>query len=146
MILILMAFACLIALQGQTASELYSKLQTTYKNLSSFQAVLQQSNYYPQLKKTVTYSGRIYFTQGRMLMKFTKPSEQYLKIENNRVELYDAASNTLFQSAVQAQFGRMNPVEILQFYWDKSAVTVTASGKNSASVKLVPNRMILSLR
>ncbi len=140
MILILMAFACLIVLQGQTSSELYSKLQTTYKNLSSFQADLQQSNYYPQLKKTVTYSGRIYFTPGRMLMKFTKPSEQYLKIENNRVELYDAASNTLFQSAVQAQFGRMNPVEILQLYWDKSTVTVTSSGKNSASVKLVPKQ------
>ena len=139
-LLILLAFACLFALQGQTASELYSKLQSAYKNISSFQADLQQSNYYPQLKKTVTYSGKIYFTPGRMLMKFTKPSEQYLKIENNRVELYDAASNTLFQSAVQPQFGRMNPVEILQLYWDKSTVSVTSASKNAASVKLVPKQ------
>lgn len=139
-LLILLAFACLFALQGQTASELYSKLQSAYKNISSFQADLQQSNYYPQLKKTVTYSGKIYFTPGRMLMKFTKPSEQYLKIENNRVELYDAASNTLFQSAVQPQFGRMNPVEILQLYWDKSTVSVTSATKSAASVKLVPKQ------
>ncbi|NLW18537.1 MAG: outer membrane lipoprotein carrier protein LolA [Candidatus Cloacimonetes bacterium] len=139
-LLILLAFACLFALQGQTASELYSKLQSAYKNISSFQADLQQSNYYPQLKKTVTYSGKIYFTPGRMLMKFTKPSEQYLKIENNRVELYDAASNTLFQSAVQPQFGRMNPVEILQLYWDKSTVSVTSTTKSAASVKLVPKQ------
>ncbi len=139
-LLILLALACLFALQGQTASELYSKLQSAYKNISSFQADLQQSNYYPQLKKTVTYSGKIYFTPGRMLMKFTKPSEQYLKIENNRVELYDAASNTLFQSAVQPQFGRMNPVEILQLYWDKSTVSVTSASKSAASVKLVPKQ------
>jgi len=123
-----------------SSSELYTKLQSAYKGISTFQASVQQSNYYPQLKKTVSYSGKIYFTPGRMLMSFTKPDIQVLKIENGRVELYDASSKTLFQSAVQPQFGKMNPVEILQLYWTKSAVTITSQSKTSASVKLVPKQ------
>lgn len=123
-----------------SSSELYTRLQSAYRNLSTFQASVQQSNYYPQLKKSINYSGRIYFTPGRMLMSFTKPGIQVLKIENGRVELYDASSKTLFQSAVQPQFGKMNPVEILQIYWSKSAVTVTSQSKTAASVKLVPKQ------
>lgn len=128
------------ALSALTSSELYTRLQSSYKNLSTFQADVQQSNYYPQLKKTITYSGKIYFTPGRMLMSFTKPSTQLLKIENGQVELYDASSNTLFQSAMQPQFGKMNPVEILQIYWTKSTVSVTSQTKTAASVKLVPKQ------
>lgn len=126
------------ALSALSSSELYAKLRSAYQNLSSFQAEVRQSNHYPQLKKTITYSGRIYFTPGRMLMSFSKPSVQSLKIENQRVEVYDASSNTLFQSAMQPQFGKMNPVEILQLYWAKSSVTITSQSKTAASVKLLP--------
>ncbi|HOZ00533.1 MAG TPA: outer membrane lipoprotein carrier protein LolA [Candidatus Syntrophosphaera sp.] len=122
------------------STELYAKLQSTYKNLSSFQASLQQSNYYPQLKKTITYSGNIYFTPGRMLMSFSKPNIQRLLIQGGQVEMYDAASNTLFRGKVLPEFGRMNPVEILQLYWTKSKLSVLAEDKTSASVKLVPNQ------
>ncbi len=123
-----------------SSSELYTKLQSAYKSLSSFQAGVLQSNYYPQLKKTISYSGKIYFTPGRMLMSFDKPSVQVLKIADGKVELYDASSKTLFKSAVQPQFGKMNPVEILQLYWTKSTVTVTSQSKTAASVKLVPKQ------
>ena len=125
---------------GTTSSALYTKLQGAYKNLSSFQADVQQANYYAQLKKTITYSGTIYFTPGRMLMHFTKPTLQRLKIESGRVELYDASSNSLFKSEVLPEFGKMNPVEILQLYWGKSSVSVTAEDDVSASVRLTPTK------
>lgn len=137
---LLALLAAMTAAHAQSSSELYTKLQSAYKNLSSFQAGVQQSNYYPQLKKTITYSGKIYFTPGRMLMSFDKPGKQLLKIDSGQVELYDASSNTLFQSAVQPQFGKMNPVEILQLYWTKSTVSVTSQTKTAASVKLVPKQ------
>lgn len=121
-----------------SSSELYTKLRSAYQGLSSFQADVRQSNYYPQLNRTINYTGKIYFTPGRMLMSFSAPSAQLLKIENQKVELYDASSNTLFKSDVQPQFGRMNPVEILQLYWSKSTVTVTSQSRTSASVRLVP--------
>lgn len=128
------------AIGALTSSELYAKLQLAYKGLSSFQANVQQNNHYPQIKKTITYSGKIYYTPGRMLMSFSKPATQVLKIENGGVELYDASSKTLFKSVVQPQFGKMNPVEILQLYWAKSTVTITTQNKGSASVKLVPRK------
>lgn len=119
-------------------SGLYVKLQAAYGDLSTFQADLNQTNYYPQLKKSITYRGKIYFTPGKMLMSFTEPGVQRLKIEDGRVELYDESSNTLFLANVQPEFGRMNPVEILQLYWGKSSVTVSSEDKTTASVRLVP--------
>ncbi|MFO8145352.1 MAG: outer membrane lipoprotein carrier protein LolA [Candidatus Syntrophosphaera sp.] len=119
-------------------SALYTRLQATYGELETFQAGLIQTNYYPQLKKTITYKGKIHFMPGRMLMSFTEPGVQRLKVEDGRVELYDASSNTLFITDVQPEFGRMNPVEILQLYWSKSSVTVSSEDKTTASVKLVP--------
>jgi outer membrane lipoprotein-sorting protein len=133
---------------GATGSQaLYGKLQAAYKGLKSFQATVQQSNHYQQLSKTITYSGNIYFTPGRMLMSFSKPSLQRLMIKDGQVELYDAASKTLFRTPMQAEFGKMNPVEILQIYWSKSSVSVVSETKTTASVKLVPSKdaMVSSL-
>lgn len=121
-----------------SSATLHSKLKSAYASLSSFQAAVSQSNYYAQLKKTITYSGTIYFTSGRMLMHFTQPSVQRLLIQNGVVELYDAASQTVFKSAMEPQFGKMNPVEILEAYWIKSSVSVVSEDKTNAVVKLVP--------
>lgn len=121
-----------------TTAQLYQKLQGAYSGLSSFQASVKQSNYYPQLKKTISYEGMIYFTPGRMLMSFSKPSVQRLYISGGQVELYDAMSNTLFKAPMMARFGRMNPLEILQLYWNKSAVTILGEEKGLVKVKLVP--------
>lgn len=140
MFVLLALLAAWTASGALSSTELYARLQSAYKGLSSFQANVQQSNHYPQIKKTITYSGKIYFTPGRMLMRFNKPGIQVLKIENGGVELYDASSKTLFKSSVQPQFGRMNPVEILQLYWAKSTVTITSQTKSAASVKLVPKQ------
>lgn len=137
LIIALTAVCGLLSAATGTAA-LYAKLQAAYKNLSSFQAELKQTNYYPQLKRSIVYNGRIYFTPGRLLMSFDKPSVQRMQIQNGQVELYDAASQTLFRSPMQPQFGRMNPVEILQLYWAKSAVSLVSEDKSTASVKLLP--------
>lgn len=140
-LLLLMLLAVLATLDAATTTgALYAKLQSAYKGLSSFQADVLQSNYYPALKRSISYRGKIWFTPGRMLMSFTQPSVQRLLIQNGRVELYDASSNTLFRSAMAPEFGKMNPVEILQLYWSKSTVSLVSEDKSSASVKLVPRQ------
>jgi outer membrane lipoprotein-sorting protein len=139
---ILCAFFALLllaqAFAGTSTDALYNKLQAAYDKLTSFQAAVSQNNYYTQVKKSITYTGNIYFTQGRMLMHFTKPGIQRLLIQNGKVELYDAGSKTVFKSPMQPEFGRMNPVEILQLYWTKSSVTVVSEDKTNATVKLMP--------
>jgi len=138
-VLILMILLSLqLSFAATSSSELYGRLRSAYQDLSSFQADIKQSNYYPQLDRTISYSGKIYFTPGRMLMTFDQPNIQRLKIAQGRVELYDGSSNTLFKTEMLPEFGRMNPVEILQLYWARSSVSVTSEDSKTATVKLVP--------
>lgn len=127
-----------VMLLSITTGEVYNKVSSFYANLRSFQAKVQQTNYYTQLKKTITYKGTIYFTPGRMLMHFDEPTVQRLKIENGRIELYDASSNTLFRSLMQPEYEKLNPVEILQSYWNKSKVSIISETKDRVNIELVP--------
>jgi outer membrane lipoprotein-sorting protein len=127
-----------LSLSAISSADLYKKLQGAYKGLSSYQANVSQSNYYPQLKKTITYTGKLYFTPGKMLMHFEKPNLQRLHIEAGQVTLYDALSNTIFTSAIQPQYGRMNPLEILQLYWDRSSVKLGKQKGDLVDVTLTP--------
>ncbi|MDX9828468.1 MAG: outer membrane lipoprotein carrier protein LolA [Spirochaetia bacterium] len=136
-ILILSLFGVLYAI---TTSELHDKVKLRYQNLSSFQANVQQTNYYTQLKRSIVYSGKLYFTPGRMLMSFSKPSVQRLQIQSGKAELYDASSNTLLRSNMQPEFGKMNPVEILQHYWTRSKVSIVKQEKHLCTVKLIPQK------
>jgi len=143
--------ACLLLLGSLQAAvsqaQLYQKMRAAYGSLKTYQAELSQSNYYPQLKRTISYNGKIYFTPGRMLMSFSSPSVQRLQIRDGQVELYDAASKTLLRAPMQPEFGKMNPVEILDLYWQKSRVSVTSETKSQASVSLKPksDKLISSL-
>lgn len=121
-----------------TPKTAYGKMQSLYGGLSSFQAGVRQTNYYSQLKKSIVYDGMIYFSSGRMLMHFTKPQIQRLQIENGKLTLFDQMSNTILKSQVRPEFGKMNPVEVLQLYWTKSKVSVTKEDKSTLSVSLIP--------
>jgi len=132
-----------VMLLSITTGEVYNKVSSFYANLRSFQAKVQQTNYYAQLKKTITYKGTIYLTSERMLMHFDQPTVQRLKIENGRIELYDASSNTLFKSLMQPEYEKLNPVEILQSYWNKSKVSIISETKDRVNIELVPRMMIL---
>lgn len=138
--LLVSAFLMLsMSLQAIGKDALYKKLWDAYGSISSFQAAVKQDNYFAQIKKTISYNGNIYSTKGRMVIRFEKPNFQRLMISGGMVDLYDASSKTVFRSRMQPEFGKMNPVEILQHYWKKSAVTVSAEKGNISQVKLKPN-------
>ncbi|MFA7537821.1 MAG: outer-membrane lipoprotein carrier protein LolA [Candidatus Cloacimonadaceae bacterium] len=137
-IIVSLLLSCGCMLLSITTSEVYQKVNSFYDNLHSFQAQVQQTNYYAQLKKTITYKGTIYFTPGKMLMHFDDPTMQRLKIENGSLELYDASSNTLFRTLMQPEYEKLNPVEILQSYWNKSKVSISSETKDRVNVELIP--------
>ncbi|HRY83075.1 MAG TPA: outer membrane lipoprotein carrier protein LolA [Candidatus Cloacimonadota bacterium] len=122
-----------------TPKAVYAKMQGLYGGISSFQSGVRQTNYYSQLKKNIVFDGKLYFTPGRMLMHFTKPQIQRLQIENGKLTLFDGMSNTILKSRVQPEFGKMNPVEVLQLYWNKSRVSITKEDKTTVSVSLIPS-------
>lgn len=125
-------------LSGTGTDDVYARMRTAYKGINTYQAAVTQSNYYPQLKKTIQYTGKMYFSGGRMLMSFDKPHIQRLHIESGKVQLYDSLSNTIFRGTILPQFGRMNPLEILQVYWERSTVSITGTKGENVSVRLVP--------
>lgn len=136
-VLILSLFGVLHAI---SVAELHDRVKLSYQKLISFQANVQQTNYYTQLKRSIVYTGKLYYTPGRMLMSFYKPSVQRLQIQSGKAELYDASSNTLLRSKMQPEFGKMNPVEILQHYWTKSKVSIVKQEKHLCTVKLIPQK------
>lgn len=127
-----------VMLLSITTSEIYQRVSSFYANLRSLQAKVQQTNYYAQLKKTITYKGTIYLTSEKMLMHFDQPTVQRLKIENGRIELYDASSNTLFRTLMQPEYEKLNPVEVLQKYWNKSRISIISETEDKVNVELIP--------
>lgn len=141
LLLVLILLAGIVQLSSLTSTKtIYTKLRSVYQGVRSYQANVRQTNYYSQLKKSIVYDGTLYFSGGKMLMMFTKPQVQRLQIEDGKITLFDGMSNTIIKSVVQPQFGRMNPVEVLQVYWTKSAVSVTKEDKASVSVSLKPTK------
>lgn len=134
----LLLFLLCSSLFSINSEALYQKIAKTYGSFSSFQANLKQVNYFSQLDKSVTYQGSIFFTRGRMVIRFTKPTFQRLMVSGGIVELYDAESKTVFRSKMLPEFGKMNPVEILQLYWKKSLVKVQQGKGDLVSVSLKP--------
>jgi len=128
----------LTALNAIGPDTLYKKLEKTYGSFSSFQATLKQENHFAQIGKSITYSGNIYFSKGRMVIRYDKPAFQRLMITGGIVELYDQGSKTVFRSRMRPEFGKMNPVEILQLYWKKSKVSLKEDKKILCQATLTP--------
>ncbi|MDD4035500.1 MAG: outer membrane lipoprotein carrier protein LolA, partial [Candidatus Cloacimonetes bacterium] len=72
-------------LYAQSVPQLHQRVQNQYQNLSSFQAEVEQSNYFAQLKRSIVFKGKIYFSPQRMLMHFSNPSVQRLQINAGKV-------------------------------------------------------------
>jgi len=123
---------------AQASTGLYQKLSSRYGSLTSFQADLSQTNHFAQLGRTISYEGKIYFQPGRMLMSFDTPSPQRLLIHAGKAELYDGSSRTLYRSDILPEFNRMNPIELLQLYWEKSSVERLKDQDGFARVRLIP--------
>ena len=126
------------SLQAISKDALYKKLVDAYSGISSFQASVKQDNYFAQINKTISYTGNIYSNPGRMVIRFEKPNFQRLMVSGGMVDLFDSSSKTVFRSRMQPEFGKMNPVEILQHYWKKSTVTLLGSKGNLSDVSLKP--------
>ncbi|MCB5287858.1 MAG: outer membrane lipoprotein carrier protein LolA [Candidatus Cloacimonetes bacterium] len=125
-------------LWAQNSQELYQKLDSRYGSLSSFQAEVKQVNFFSRIDRTISYEGKFYFSGGRMLMSFAKPSLQRMYIQGGKAELYDGSSKTLYRSDIMPEANKMNPLELLQLYWNKSQVKISAQDKAHSWVRLSP--------
>ena len=146
-LLLIFLLCTIIPAFATTPDALYDKIDKSYNAISTWQASISQTNQYVQLKRSTTFDGKIYFQTGRMAIRFEKPYKQYMTVDKGIVTLYDSQSNTAIKSRIQPEFDKLNPVEILRYYWKLSAVKITGEQSGLVSVTLVPkqDKMITSL-
>ena len=134
-ITVLLLLAVSMYAQSST-NAIKQKLESSFAALSSLQADVQQTNYFAQIKQTIRYDGKIYYEPSRMLIRFDKPHLQRLMIQGSEVQLYDAQSRSMLTSELLPEFSRMNPLQILQHYWDKSKVSIVEEKGKVVSLRL----------
>jgi len=127
-------------LYAQNGAELYQKLNQRYGTLQSFQAEVSQRNFYSNIEQEITYRGRLYFQPGKMLMSFEQPNVQRLYIHSGLAELYDGASKTLYRNEILPELSKMNPLEILQLYWNKSELQILSQAEGKSRIRLIPRQ------
>lgn len=139
-IVLLLMSLCIAHIQAVEADELRVRLERSFSELKSLQANVAQTNYFAQIKKSINYTGMIYYEPSQLLLRFDKPHLQRLHIKASQVQLYDAQSRSMLISELQAEYARMNPLQLLQHYWDKSTVSIQKQQKNLISLRMDPRK------
>ncbi len=145
--LVCLLLLAIIPIFATTPDALYDKINSSYNALSTWQASISQTNQYAQIKRSTTFTGKLYFQPGRLAIRFEKPHKQYMTVDKGLVTLYDSQSNTAIKSRIQPDFDKLNPVEILRYYWKLSTVRITSEKDGQVFVTLTPkkDKMITSL-
>ena len=119
-------------------NDTYQQMLKSYAKLSSWQSVINQTNYFSQTKTSLKSSGNFYYEKGRIAIRYNKPNEQIMVVQKGEVTMYDKASNTALKSKLVSSVQSLNPVEIVKTYWQKSDKKLLKSVDNSTVLSIKP--------
>jgi outer membrane lipoprotein-sorting protein len=120
--------------EAEAEAEVFLQLVSQrYEQIVTFQADFRQTNSWASMDKKLESSGRLYYDAENLILRYSQPQEQVLKIYQDEISIYDATKNQLIIS--ENQDVSLQPLEILQQYWDISDIYLL-EGENSYSVKL----------
>lgn len=140
-IAILLIFICLISvLQADKVDDTYQRMLKGYSKLSSWQAVINQTNYFNQTQTTLKSTGIFYYQNKKIAIKYNKPNEQSLIIKDGALTMYDKNSNAVIKSRLTTAVQSLNPVEIVKTYWQKSEKVVLQSTGQSDVLSIKPKK------
>jgi len=125
-------------LQADKVETTYQQMLKAYSKLTSWQAVINQTNYYIQTKTSLNSNGTFYYQKGKAAIRYNKPNEQSLIIQNGALTMYDKGSNTVMKSHLVSAVQSLNPVEIVKTYWQKSDKAVIQSTEQSCILSIKP--------
>lgn len=126
-------------LTAATVDDLYNKMISAYGKLNSWQGTVSQTNVYKQSGSSLKSTGTFYFQKGKLAIRYNKPNEQHLIVQNGKLSVYDKANNTVFTSTLDSAIGSLNPVEIVKSYWAKSQHKLLSTAGGFSEVKLTPS-------
>ncbi|MBM4398739.1 MAG: outer membrane lipoprotein carrier protein LolA [Candidatus Cloacimonetes bacterium] len=141
---IITAFLLIISITSILSSDKlddsYNQMLKAYAGLNSWQAVINQTNYFAQTKTKLVSAGNFYYQKNRAAIRYTKPSEQALLIQNGKVTVYDKASKTAVRTQLDSAVQSLNPVEIVQTFWKKSEKQLQPNDKGVTNLLLKPKK------
>jgi outer membrane lipoprotein-sorting protein len=126
------------SLSADKLNDAYQKMLLSYGKLTSWQAVLSQTNYFKQPNTTLQSSGNFYYQKGKIAIRYSKPQIQILLVQNGTVTMYDKSANTALKSRLTSSVQSLDPVGIIRTYWGKSTKTLLKSKTGYTAMSLKP--------
>ncbi len=125
-------------LQADKLTDSYNKLLASYGKLSSWQANINQSNYFAQTDATLASTGVFYYRKNRVAIRYHQPHEQFLLVKDGKVTVYDKSARSAVRTALTSSLQSLNPSEIVKAYWQQSKKTLVSSAEGNTCISLQP--------
>lgn len=123
-------------LQADKVDDTYKKMTKAYAELTSWQAIINQTNYFAQTKTKLSSSGKFYYKKNQIAIRYSKPNEQVLLIKGGKVTMFYKSSNAVVKSELVSAVQALNPIEIIKLYWDKSNKTIKEKTDTKTAIVL----------
>jgi outer membrane lipoprotein-sorting protein len=129
------SFACL---QAGKLEDAYANIEKAYSDLTSWQSVIVQTNYFFQQKTTLKSQGNFYYQTNQVAIHYTKPAPQSIIIKDGGITIYDKSSKTAVKSRLESSVQSLNPITIVKTYWQISGKTLLSEKNNKTQIRLKP--------
>lgn len=116
----------------------YNKLLSSYGKLSSWQANINQSNYFSQTDATLSSTGVFYYRKNRVAIRYHQPGEQVLLVRDGKITVYDKSARSAVRTTLTSSLQSLNPAEIVKAYWQQSKKTLVSSSDGNTCISLQP--------
>jgi len=116
--LILLLLISSLYLSADQLDDIYNQIIDEYSKISSFEATLSQENYWSEIDRTKSTTGRIYYNTDSLYISYDPPDEQELFVQGNTVIMHDKKSG----QAIYMDKGEfwIRPLGIIKSYWNES--------------------------
>ncbi|MFO7895723.1 MAG: outer membrane lipoprotein carrier protein LolA [Candidatus Cloacimonadales bacterium] len=119
-LLLILLLPLLVMANEAKAEEFLRQISEQYDQISTFQADFIQSNSWTNMDQKLESSGKIYYDADNLILKYTEPEEQVMKIYQNEISIYQAANNRLMIS--ENKEISLQPLDIIRQYWEISDI------------------------
>jgi len=116
--IILLLLISSLYLSADQLDDIYNQIIDKYSKIYSFEATLSQENYWSEIDRTKSTTGRIYYNTDSLYISYDPPDEQELFVQGNTVIMHDKKSG----QAIFMDKGEflIRPLDIIKSYWNES--------------------------
>lgn len=119
-----------------------------YGELTSWQAVINQTNFFKQSDTTLHSEGNFYWQKGKLCLRYSKPQEQVLLVKDGTVTVYDKSAQTAVRTALSSDLQSLDPIAVVKNYKQYSEISSfqTANGYTTYLLKPTDDPQVKEIR